>query len=360
MAAESYWINSSVFQNLARQAGIVKQAALMRVTGKAKRTIQKVLSGREPVDEETCIACAKAVGLHGDYTSFVYADPPAHISDNDPNDVDDGPGGHPDPNGGKKRQDVKVLVEDPDIRKRLASGKNMPTFAEAMLDSCVVTTISDKHKDHPLLPGTDYNHFVQPSIIVVLQRNGDSVVLKYERLEDAALPYNVHTKGMSLLFAADPKHYTLRESPLDIWIRKLEHSKTNALNALLAGPRPVLLEMLQHKIDLLREPTTIEPFGVITRDQCEGDTPRVYTQFVFRVAVNVAGQHFHEFAAHFRTPSTVKLRIIPDDEVDPMVMFVSGPGKPNLMDQLAWAALRSKEATVVEGNAWFSRNFSVV
>jgi hypothetical protein len=256
----------------------------------------------------------------------------------------------------KDLQDQKIILASPRLSRRLLTGRKMPSMAECFLAGRSFTSASDRDKDHPADPRMAYNHFLQPSIVVVLTIDDGPNVVAYRREKRGQMPGHVHTVGHSILFASDPSFHTIgrAKSAFDEWLDATSKPKL-AEKMLLDGPAPVLLKLVRDKIDLLKRKCRLHPLGIISNDQRTSKIHRVYSQFVFKVDVDVDDRNIDRF---LRSISPDLRRV--GRETDPEETFVGRESKKNHMDIVAWHALHSKRDTIRSGSAIFRRGIEIV
>ena len=84
-----------------------------------------------------------------------------------------------------EQQDIKLLLTSRDMSEVLLDAKASVSFAECLKACRIWTPIDDAHKDHPIIPGLAYNHFVQPSIVLSLDIKDPASVIGYSRAAPA-------------------------------------------------------------------------------------------------------------------------------------------------------------------------------
>jgi hypothetical protein len=339
------------FDRLAARQGLKNHQEIIEAAGIGKRTFAKARAGGR-LRPDTLIELARAVGLGANYYELVLVEAHTEVTVRErliPEILGSGFPTH------KDRQDVKLVLESLDLSDSLLARRGMPTFAECLKATSVWTPVNDSHKDHPCLRGHKYNHFVQPSVVVTLDLKEPARVLAYSRVKRSRQPSNVHTDGLSILFGASPLWNVDRHEPssLDHWLAIADTRR--GAKALLAGTSPALLQMVRYKIDLLRYECRIRPLGVITKDERRQGHKRVYTQFVFHVAVKVPTKSVDDFLHGI--PGQGLYRV--SETINPETTFVNEEGKPNVMDVIAWQALHGRAESFAFGAGKFRRDFLI-
>ncbi|MBL9085003.1 MAG: hypothetical protein JNK76_24580 [Planctomycetales bacterium] len=356
-----YWPNAVMIRGLALKNGITSAQQLQELTGLSNKPVLNAWGAKKRCRVSTLQAIAETLGIGDeidlliDWSRTLDRQTSAETAES-PLSADEPPIFDP---AMKPQQDIKVAVNDAGVRERLLTGRNLPSFWEAFDATAMVTTVDDAHKDHPLFPGATYNHFLQPSVVVTLNWKNQSVPLACHRTTAPSLPYNVHTTGLAILFAADPCHH-LKNGCFTEWLSFARRKPKEAASSLLRGSQAILSEILKKTIDLRMHKPSLEPLCVITNDQRDGKNNRVYTQFVFRATVAVADGNVDRFIGNFQTKRPLQFCRLAES-CDPLQAFVSASGRPNLMDQLAWSVLHSSGPVepLNGGKAWCSRGFSI-
>jgi hypothetical protein len=346
------------FKRLAARHQLKNRREISAASDVRPRTLSKAFNGGR-VAVDTLMKLARAVGLGNDYHELILWDKP----ESSPQILLEEAEVTPTVLGGAAMhadsQDIKLLLTSRDLSRSLLGLKDVVSFAECLRATTVWTPINDAHKDHAIVPGLTYNHFVQPSVVVTLDVDDSANVVAYSRVKRPFQPSNVHTEGMSILIAGSPLWNVVRhkKSPLDHWLASTGDRK-KATTQLLGGISPAILHFVQYKIDLLRYECRILPLGVITKDECRRSHKRVYTQFVFRVRLTVKAKNLDDFVSHIPSRGLFPYRL--SDNIDPEQTFVSADGRVNEMDVVAWRALHGRAATLKFGSARFRRDFQIV
>jgi hypothetical protein len=256
---------------------------------------------------------------------------------------------------------VKNVLRCQTTSEALLAGKP-PSLLAAIEASVLFPALGDSHKDTPFVPEFDYNHFVQLSVVVTVRPAGADhpFVVGYCRTP-GMMPFSyVHTQGLAILWTTGFLHGLGHTADLDMheWVLLAQQSPKQAAEAFMGTDDPVLLRLLGHRLDLSGHKWTISPLGVVANDQRSPTVRRVYSQYVFRVDVNLPD------APREIGPTLRELVIGPEQPVqldwhdDRDERFVNGKGQPNLMDIVTWRALRGEAEHVAEGSAVFARPFA--
>ena len=360
----SFIVNVDVLWASAAKSKCTTIAEIAAVTGLSERTVWAALNGK-PKHASTLLKLARKLGLGDDYSALI-ANPQKGMSEGQGaerpfDEKDDKPTTAAATNLADGRtQDIKVLVASAQICKSLLQRGPRPTFLDCVLHSVAFTPIDDKHKDYPFVPQSKYNHFFQPSAVVVIQQRKDMYVLACKRTAQDGSPDYLHTQGRSILFASDylRKVHRHRQSPMDRWVQIANRDKKKGVRDFL-DKEGTLVQILQYKIDLLQRASLVEPLGVISNDQRAKGSNRVYTQFVFRIDVRLKDREDIDRAVRAISAPGLVLSRLPGD-LDPEAYFVGRAGRKNAMDILAWQTLHSSERQLKYQSARFTRGFDVV
>lgn len=336
------------------------QEELAKAAGVSPKTVWNAMQGN-PVAKKSRIAIGRALGLAGDFLLFV-----AQKAEDTVTASKEPPAGVPSAEinsglaKGERTQDIKLVLKDQPLRKQILDGKALPSFAACVDTAVAFTPVNDKHKDYPFLPATRYNHFFQPSVVVVLRHRGGQRILGYSRMPKDGSPDYLHTQGYSILLTSDflRRLHRHKQSPMDRWMACVRRNKAEAAEQFLDGEKPVLLEIIQYKADLSALACKIEPFGVITNDQRIRGTGRVYTQYVFRITCPVSDSDLDELVRRISAPG-LALHLVPED-AEPDEFFVGREGRKNVMDIAVWRALRGEDLRIKVEKATFIRGFDLV
>lgn len=163
-----------------------------------------------------------------------------------------------------------------------------PTFLEA-LEVTDVGVMSPAQKDAGTIGEPAYNHFVQASVVLVLQDASQSRVVRYHRSSHKHL----RTLGWSILFSSSLRRdISGYASPIDGWLAKAQADPHRAGSAIVVPDGrtpPLVMTLLRHAVRIPEGvESTVEAGWVVTNDQRgrqRGDTVMrtVYTSYVFCV-----------------------------------------------------------------------------
>jgi hypothetical protein len=353
----SHALDVKKFERLAARQKLKNRQEIAAASGVQLRTLSKAFNGGH-LSVDTLMKLSNAVGLGSDYEELILW--PSHSrfgeSSSDGEEITPTVLEGTSPLG--EQQDIKLLLTSRDMSQSLLAARASVSFAECLKATKVWTPIDDAHKDHPIIPGLAYNHFVQPSIVLTLDINEPASIIGYSRVRRPLQPSNAHTAGMSILIAGSPIWGVTRhkKSALDHWLAST-HNPKRATAELLGGVAPAILQFVNYKIDLLRYECRILPLGVITKDERRKPHRRVYTQFVFHVRLKVKAKNLDDFVGHLPTRGLFPYRL--SRSIDPGKIFVGTVCQMNVMDVVAWRALHGKSAMLQCGPAKFRRDFRI-
>lgn len=179
------------------------------------------------------------------------------------------------------RQEIKNLVCDFSLSKRILSGENPSLFSVV---DCTKMTIpfNRKRKLDASQSEFGYLHFFQPSCILRVKWPGESGrLLGYLRQPLSTLDQYCLTQGKSILWAAsyDFRRSDLLLHPMDMWFKLQKENDSDASDEFLKGAKSILVKLLDKKLRLPPGELVFRPFGVATNQKAAGDL--FYTQYVF-------------------------------------------------------------------------------
>lgn len=260
------------------------------------------------------------------------------------------------------QQQIKNIIANADVSKRLLEAKDLPTLLECIIASEVYAPRRDEEKDRPLKEDLGYNHFFQLSAVLFWsdQKDHSRNFIGYLREPKATISQFVHTQGLSVLWAGS-YGYNLYGRPdiMDAWVRSVARDEERAARQMVGGKSPILLQILEYKLSICDATTSILPLGVVTKDE-RPKSKRVYTQYVFLVELlptePIVGPS--EVTETIDAPDVCVLTL--PTSVDPHTAFTNHKGDKNLMDILVWQALHSSDARLEVEAATFRRGMIIL
>lgn len=243
-----------------------------------------------------------------------------------------------------------------------------PTLAECVAKSCKWLTPTAAHKDIPYSPDLPYNHFLQVAAVIEFCNANPAyrarLTYSREEVHDAIQQFRL---GNSCLWAASFDFRERgRDKAMDEWMEMVAGDPEAAAEEFIRDRDSILSRLLKYKIDLHgSEPVGIRPWGVVTNDlHAAGKAKRVYSQYVFRVTVNV-NESWRDLVAAMRNTKQPRILANVDsfgllpEGTDERLYFRDKNGSPNLMDIVVWRSLTSSAKCIREGSATFVRGFDL-
>lgn len=362
----SHIADTDVLLRYAAKNGLETQAAIADAAGVSPRSVWNALKGAA-VSGRTLRQLARAFGLGDDYSELIRSTSSC-IASHDGRQAglfDDTDGTSPFVNQvelieHRRKQDIKVVLASRQICRSLLTRSHRPSLRACIEASVAFTPTDDRHKDYPFVPGSRYNHFCQPSAIVIFRHPAGDRLLAYPRKDVVGAPDYLHTQGTSILFAVDYFWglHRRRGTIVDEWLELACRNGDEAARRFVSGDPPILLQLLKYKLDLTAVPCNVSPFGIISRDERRGSLKRAYTQYVFRIEVEVRSRiEPSTFVERIPAPG-LALRLLPM-VIDADKVFIDGRRK-NAMDIVACEALQSDAHRLSFEDATFCRLFRVV